>query len=56
MLELKKNSYRVYGTFACAGQTTGERKRFYSHNGLTLRGSGAGFNKNMQQNTFIYWR
>jgi hypothetical protein len=54
VLELKKKSHRVYGTFACAGQAAGERERFCSHDGLTLRGSGAGFNKNIQQNIFIY--
>jgi hypothetical protein len=48
VLELKKKSCRGYGTFACAGQAAGERERVRSHDDLTLRGSGAGFNTNIQ--------
>jgi hypothetical protein len=54
VLELEKKSCRGYGTFACAGQATGERERVRSHADLTLRGSGAGFNTNIQQNIFLF--
>ncbi|MGA2179049.1 MAG: hypothetical protein ABSH15_05645 [Verrucomicrobiota bacterium] len=50
MFELEKKSCRDYGTFVCAGQAAGERESVRSHDDLTLRGSGAGFNKNIQQN------
>ena len=50
MLELEKKSCSGYGTFVCAGQATGERERVRSHDDLKLRGSGAGFNTNIQQN------
>jgi hypothetical protein len=32
----------------------GERERVRSHDDLTLRGSGAGFNTNIQQNIFLF--
>ena len=54
MLELEKKSCRGYGTFVCAGQAAGERERVRSHDALTLRGSGAGFNTNIQQNIFLF--
>ena len=54
MLELEKKSGRGYETFACAGQAAGERERVRSHDDLTLRGSGAGFNTNIQQNIFLF--
>jgi hypothetical protein len=50
VLELEKKSCRDYGTIVCAGQATEERERVRSHDNLKLRGSGAGFNKNIQQN------
>jgi hypothetical protein len=50
VLELGKKSCRDYGTFACAGQAAGEREKIRSHDDVTLRGSGAGFNTNIQQN------
>jgi hypothetical protein len=54
VLELEKKSCRGYGTFACAGQAAGERERVRSHDDLTLRGRGAGFNKNIQQNSSLF--
>jgi hypothetical protein len=50
VLELEKKSCRDYGTFVCAGQAAEERERVRSHDDLKLRGSGASFNKNIQQN------
>jgi hypothetical protein len=50
VLELEKKNCRDYGTFVCAGQAAEERKRVRSHDDLKLRGSGADFNKNIQQN------
>jgi hypothetical protein len=54
VLELEKKSCRGYGTFDCAVQATGERQRVRSHDDLKLRGSGAGFNKNIHQNIFLF--
>jgi len=54
VLELEKKSGRGYETFTCAGQPAGERERVRSHDDLTLRGSGAGFNTNIQQNIFLF--
>jgi hypothetical protein len=56
VLELEKKTGRGYGIFVCAGQAAGERERARSHDDLKLRGSGAGFNKNIQQNILICWR
>jgi len=50
VLESENKNGRGYGTFACAGQAAGEREKVRSHNDVTLRGSGAGFNTNIQQN------
>ena len=50
MLELENKNCRDYGTFVCAGRAAEERERVRSHDDLKLRWSGAGFNKNIQQN------
>ncbi|MGB8371282.1 MAG: hypothetical protein ACLPYZ_16825 [Limisphaerales bacterium] len=50
MLELENKSCRRYGTFVCARRATAEREKVRSHDDVKLRGSGAGFNTNIQQN------